>query len=118
MGFWFFRTLPHGPQKVHRPWLCKLGCASASDEVTAADASGLFQRLEHRVDGRKSARQLFRQDGLTGNNTLPGEKLARLRSQPFGSGRGWANHLAHEGPASRRLYRNGRRAQEQLGPGM
>ena len=56
----------------------------AGDEVTAADAAGFFQGLEHAVDGAEAAGEVFRGDGFAEENAVAVEELQGKGVAGFG----------------------------------
>ena len=82
----FLRRLAEGAQPLFRARHRELRAAQAGDEISAASAAGVLHRLEHRVDGGKSAGNLFGLRGFASDDPMPGEQRLRQRRGAFGRG--------------------------------
>jgi hypothetical protein len=53
----------------------ELRCAKACDKIATANAAAFFKSLEHIVDGRESAGNIFSGDGFAGEDAVAVEEL-------------------------------------------
>ena len=92
-------------QPVERAGVRELQAAEAGHEVAAADAAGLFEGLQHRVDRREPARDLLERDRVAGQDAVALQQLLGEGFRPLGGARGPARRR-QEAPAAHRRGRD------------
>ncbi len=91
--------LPEGAEPVEGAGVRELQAAEAGHEVAAADAAGLLEGLQHRVDGREPARDLLEGDRVAGEDAVALQQLLGERLHPLG-GAGGPSRGREQAPAA------------------